>query len=145
MAERIRRPELYKDLMDELVNEKKVFQTLKDLMVFAASLGFKRDKRKSFDKSAEQIQLHIFSGRFDQTVINAIAVASSKNDPMIMSTDRTDERIRIFEEYACGGLEILQSEFRDGKISDWEDSLLTVIMQEQSDNSILHDITSLAT
>jgi dnd system-associated protein 4 len=144
MAERVRRPEQYKDMMDELVKENGVFRTLKDLMVFSATLGFKRDKRVEFTKSAEAIPLQYFNGQFDRAVINSIGVAASGHEPSIMGDTRSDERVRIFEEFACGGLEILKSEFWDGKISDWEDALLGLIMQEESDEQIISDITGLA-
>ena len=144
MAERVRRPEQFKEMMDQLVKETGVFRTLKDLMIFSATLGYKRDKRVEITKSAEAIPLQYFSGQFDQAVMNSIGVAASDFDPSIMGDARSDERVRIFEEYACGGLEILKSEFLDGKITNWEDALLGLIMQEESDEQILTDITKLA-
>ena len=144
MVDRVRRPEQFSELMDELKKDNGVFKTLKDVMIFAACLGYKRDKRVPFSKSAEPISLHIFNGKYDATVIDSIAISVSDNDPKILADTMSDARILIFEEYACGGLEILKTEFVDGKVSVWEDALLSLIMGEESDNQILTDITGLA-
>lgn len=142
MADRVRRPADYEALMLELTKEHSIFKTYKDLMVFAACLGYRRDKRVEFQKSAEPINLQIFSGTFDQAVINTLAIATT-NDSKVIGEDQEDERIRIFEEFACGGLEIMADEIGGGSVSSWGDALLTSIMQEENQDDILNDITSL--
>ena len=146
MADRVRRPQQFEEMMAELCKEKGLFKTYKDLMIFAACLGFKRRKRVEFNKSSEPINLQIFSGSFDHTVINTIAIAET-NDPTVMSSeqDKSDQRIKVFEEYACGGLEILQDEIWDSKLMSWEDAFLRFVLQEETESSLLDDITSLAT
>ena len=143
MVDRVRRPANFEEMMTELTKEKGVFKSYKDLLVFAACLGYKRNKRVEFSKSSEPINLQIFSGRFDQAVINSLAVAVTK-DANVMGDEQDGQRIVIFEEYACGGLEILMDEFGESSIKSWEDALLTMVMQEDVDNNLLTDITSLA-
>jgi len=141
MADRVRRPKIYEEMLDELKN-KGVFKTYKDALMFAACLGYDRGKRIEFSKSSEPVNLQIFSGEFNQTILNTLAVAETL-DPSCVGKDKEDEKVRIFEEYACGGLEILKNEFWDSK-ADWELGLMTLIMQEESSEKILMDITGLS-
>jgi len=141
MADRVRRPEIYEEMLDELRN-KGVFKTYKDALMFAACLGYDREKRIEFSKSSEPVNLQIFSGEFNHTILNMLAVAETL-DPACMGRDKEDEKVRIFEEYACGGLEILKNEFWDSK-ADWELGLMTLIMQEEDSEKILMDITGLS-
>jgi dnd system-associated protein 4 len=46
---------------------------------------------------------------FSETLLNMIA-ANEIDDPEIMDGSRAGERVRIFEEYANGGLEYIQEQ-----------------------------------
>jgi dnd system-associated protein 4 len=141
MADRVRRPVEYELMLNEL-RDKGVFKTYKDALIFSASLGKARNKRVEFTKSSEPINLSIFSLDDDKMVLNSIAV-DEDSDPYLLSDDREDEKILIFEEYACGGLEILKNEIYDLKL-DWEKSLISMIFREEDTEKILTDITMLA-
>ena len=141
MADRVRRPLQYGDFLNELTRDRLVFKTYKDALMFAACLGYSRGKRVPFDKTAEPINLHTFSGKFDEMVMNTLAVAEL-NDPYVMGEDREDEKIRIFEEYACGGLEILDHELGQGSLT-LDEGLLKIIMEEDETEGILTEITGL--
>ena len=142
MADRVRRPQNFDAFLQELTREQGIFKTYKDALVFAACLGFSRDKRVSFDKSSEPINLQVFGAHFDQMVINVLAVAN-EGDPFIMSDEREDEKIRLFEEYACGGLEIMHNEVGQGPLR-MDEGLLKMVLAEQEDTNILMEITELA-
>jgi len=139
MADRIRRPKQFEDYLKLLTSDEGVFGTYKDALVFAACLGAKRNKRIEFDKSSEPINRQIFSGNFDEMVINVIAV-SEKEDPFIIADDHDDEKVRIFEEYACGGLEIIHDTV--GTDAMYE-GILQLIMQEETTDNILTEIAKL--
>lgn len=141
MADRVRRPAEHEEMLTGL-RDRGVFKTYKDALVFAACLGFKRGRRVAFTKSSEPIDLQVFRGEFDETVLNGLAVAES-GEPSAMKRDAEDERIRVFEEYACGGLEIMRHEVHAFG-HEWEDSLIRLIMQEQGTQKILMDITGLS-
>ncbi|PNU18660.1 DNA phosphorothioation-associated protein 4 [Geothermobacter hydrogeniphilus] len=140
MADRVRRPVEFDKMLNELRDEG-IFKTYKDALVFAACLGKNRGKRVAFEKSGEPINLQIFSAEFDQMVLNCIAI-SENSEPEIMGKDREDEKVRIFEEYACGGLEILKNEFWDSRLG-WESGLVNLILREEKEDKILTDITML--
>jgi len=142
MVDRVRRPSEFDEMLTEFKN-KKVFSTYKDAILFAACLGFKRKKRVAFSKTSEPIHLQYFSDEFNKAVINILAVAESSN-LLFMGKEKEGERIEIFEEYACGGLEIIKNELWDTKL-DVSKGLASLIMQEQeSDEQFISDITGLS-
>jgi dnd system-associated protein 4 len=139
MADRIRRPQQYDALLTDL---RGVFDSYKDALVFSACLGFKRKLRVPFDKTSEPIHMATFSGQYDQAVMNAIAIKET-SDPFVMANTREDEKVRIFEEYACGGLSILQNVLA-GKEHLRLEALLNLVMGEEKKDNILDEITQLA-
>jgi dnd system-associated protein 4 len=141
MADRIRRPVEFEKMLNEL-RDKGIFKTYKDALVFCACLGRKRNKRVEFKKTSEPIHLSIFGSDFDKMVLNSLAVAED-SDPSLLSDEKEDDKIKIFEEYACGGLEILKNEIFDLKLA-WEKSLISMIFNEEDTGKILTDITMLA-
>jgi len=144
MADRIRRPKEFEEFMNKLCKKgessTQIFDTLKDCMVFCAALGAKNDRKEAINESSEPIMLHLFSGEYDKAFINALAI-SDTNDARIIESSREDERIKIFEEFACGGLHILRSELGDLDL-DIEKQMVSLISKEQQGKSIIDDISS---
>ncbi len=121
---------------------KQIFLSYKDMLVFAACLGYSQGKKIPFDSSSEPVGMHIFKGEFDEAVFNCIGLAETE-DPTIMGEQKEKERAKIFEEYACGGLDIIKHRIRDSP-NDWETALVALILEQYtSKKSILDDITSL--
>ncbi|WP_111535618.1 DNA phosphorothioation-associated protein 4 [Palleronia aestuarii] len=141
MAARVRRPAEFDDMLNEL-RDTGVFPTFKDAMVFAATLGYRRGNRKEFKKSSEPIDLDVFRGDFDRTIMSILAIEEMDNPKMIAPSNET-ARVLCFEEYANGGLEILKREIWDGK-QDWREGLLSLIQREEEEHTMLDDITELA-
>jgi dnd system-associated protein 4 len=141
MSSDIRRPKQFEEMLRKLCQEdNKIFLTYKDALVFAACLGFHREKRQPFDRSSEPVSSHIFRGDYDAAIFNCIGLAVTK-DPHIMGTEQESERVRIFEEYACGGLEIIEDEIYKGA-GNWDQLLLSMVAsQAKPESSILDDIT----
>ncbi len=140
MADRVRRPKKYEDFMAEL-KDSGAFETLKDILVFAACLGLRRNQRASFKEAAESINLQTFGAEFDKMVFNTIAIKET-GDPFVMANNRSDESVLIFEEYACGGLEVMSNEI-SGAHTDKEEVLIGLVMAEQTQGKILDEITGL--
>jgi len=141
LAARVRRPAEFDDMLNEL-REKGVFPTFKDAMVFAAALGYRRGNRKEFKKSSEPIDLDVFRGDFDRTIMSLLAIEEMDNPKMIAPSNEV-ARVLCFEEYANGGLEILKREIWDGK-QDWRGGLLSLVQREEEEHTMLDDITELA-
>ncbi|NES80799.1 MAG: DNA phosphorothioation-associated protein 4 [Moorea sp. SIO2B7] len=110
------------------------FQTYADVMVFAASMGAKRKKRSPIGAISSEpapIGLEIFISRGYDLMFKLLAIAETK-DPTILSVydpSAETKRVRIFEEYANGGLEILRDELR-GAV-DYYERLLLILNQER--------------
>ena len=141
MATRVRRPAEFEEMLSELRDED-IFPTFKDALVFAAALGFRRGNRRPFQKTSEPIDLEVLRGDFDRTIMSMIAIEEN-NDPKMLAPSNEAKRVLCFEEYANGGLEIMQREISEGK-QDWREGLLSLIHREEGDQTILDDITELA-
>jgi dnd system-associated protein 4 len=112
------------------------FETYADVMVFAASLGYSRNKLIPFTKSAvqpEAIRLNTFSSRGYDTAINLLAISHTKNQKVLGNDEESNnEKIKIFEEYANGGLEIIQDRLK-GSI-DYLDTILLLLASERNNS-----------
>ncbi len=122
--------------------ETRVFNTYKDFVVFAACLGRKYGEPKSFTKAMDNpIRLNIFNGEFDLSLMNILAIVESK-DTDLLGTPSTNERLEIFENYACKGFEVFENKvYNQG--GDVQTELLKLIMEEaESSDNPLDDITN---
>lgn len=139
----VKRPKEFERLMSDLCqSDDRVFNSYKDLLVFAACLGASRNRRKKISKSAEPVGMHIFRGEFDLAVFHILAL-NSELDPTVMSDESTDLRIKTFEEYAFGGLEIIESEVMNAP-QNWDLSIEALMRScLETKGSLLDDITSL--
>jgi dnd system-associated protein 4 len=107
------------------------FSTYRDVLVFAAALGFKKGVRKPLaKKKGEPIRWDVMSNRHGtETLVNMMSAITYPTDPGILEDDRFAERIVIFEEFANGGLEVLQ-----GEISKSLKSPTDVVLQLTREN-----------
>lgn len=104
----------------------KPFQTYAEVLVFAAALGAKRDRREPFTefskKDPDPIPYEVFR-KYDK-VVKLLAVVATKNPRVLADSEEAEEsRIKIFEEYANAGLEIIDNELK-GSVDHLERILL---------------------
>lgn len=115
------------------------FQTYADAIAFAAALGAKRKKRVVLQEVSKKepgaIAQEIFISRGYDRLIKLLAISETKDINIISPNDAEAEetRIAIFEEYANGGLEILQEELR-GAVDYTERLLLMMISERDQKN-----------
>jgi dnd system-associated protein 4 len=109
--------ELVKSLIASTDNNSP-FQIYADVILFAAVLGAKHQMRSPLGEISKKepgpISSEIFIARGYDPTMKLIAIAATENINVI-APDRSDveqQRIHIFEEYANGGLAILQQELR---------------------------------
>lgn len=96
----------------QLVKEN-FFETMKDVMMLAIMLGFKNQSRIPVTKyGGDAIKEHIFKD--DMAFLDIIAVLST-NDIKILLDENKEEKYKLFEEYAEGGMNILVSEIFSGQ------------------------------
>ena len=108
------------------------FQTYVEVMVFAAALGAKHKKRVPLEgvaKDLSPLRQDYFTSSF-ALLINLLAITEIKDIKILGDDDIADEqRIHIFEEYANGGLEILQNELR-GAV-DYSERIVLILSSER--------------
>ncbi len=122
--------ELVKSLIGSTENNSP-FQIYADVILFAAVLGAKQQHRVALGEISKKepgpINSEVFITRGYDPVMKLIAIAATENINII-SPDRSEfeqQRIQIFEEYANGGLEIIQQELR-GAV-DYTDRILLML------------------
>lgn len=135
-ANRIRVAKDKAELVKSLVASKDTtgpFQTYVDVLVFSAALGAKYKKRIALGEASKRDpdpipQEHFISRGYD-LLIKILAINENKDINIIASNDEyyNSQRILIFEEYANGGLELLQNEFR-GAV-DYSERLMLILSQ----------------
>ncbi|MEH0198714.1 DNA phosphorothioation-associated protein 4 [Caulobacter sp. CCNWLY153] len=80
-----------------------LFETKQKVLMFAAALGRRRGSSLPLDRKGVAIRYDIFERALDDGFIDALSIATT-DDLKVLSPERADERIRIFEEYAHAGL-----------------------------------------
>jgi dnd system-associated protein 4 len=128
--------ELVKSLIASTENNSP-FGTFADVILFAAVLGAKHKQRRALGEISKKepgpISIEILLARGYDPVMKLIAIAATENINVI-SPDRSDfeqQRIQIFEEYANGGLDILEQELR-GSVDYTERILLMLSVPKQT-------------
>jgi dnd system-associated protein 4 len=114
-----------------------VFPAAFNLLCFAAAVGFDRNRKgnvsaNSNDKTVGGEVVMTDAARADRVLCDMIAVAATDGD-QILETGRLQERLDIFMEYACGGLEYL-AELQTDRTA--RDAVEAIIRQTDRDESI---------
>jgi len=145
-ANRIRVAKDKAELVKSLVASKDTtgpFQTYVEVMVFAAALGVKYKKRIPLGETTKRepspIPQENFASLGYDLIIKLLGVNETKDINILSSREEQDEdkRTQIFEEYANGGLEILQNELR-GSV-DYSERLLLVLISERGTKEQLEE------
>lgn len=107
---RARRPQHHERLMIELRDEA-AFPTFRDVLLLAAAIGAYHRRRMHFANAAgDPIRYETLTvPTFADALISMIATRDT-DDPEIMDETRLEERVRIFEEHANGGLDYIQEQ-----------------------------------
>lgn len=96
-------------------SDRTLFPTIRELLCFAALLGYSESRRIPLDKEkgVEDVSYQQFERGDAEDLIYLIALADSK-DPEILKDGEESRCAEIFEEYANGGLQILGEALRRG-------------------------------
>jgi dnd system-associated protein 4 len=112
------------------------FNTFADVIVFAAALGAKHKKRVVLGEISKRepspIRIEYFASMGNDILIKLLAINETQDIKTLSLNEEEYERQRnsIFEEYANGGLEILQNELR-GSV-DYSERILLFLSYERS-------------
>lgn len=103
----------YEDIYQELGNRSdKIFDSMKDVMVFCALIALRKGKeKKSINKrGGESIKIDIFR-QDDRNIIDIIAL-HEYGDLAILTEEMNDVKLTIFEEYANAGISYIVERFK---------------------------------
>lgn len=104
----------YERYYQELGNNRdtKVFDSMKDVFMFAATLGYKKNIRVPFSKSGgEPISLRFFRDD-DENIMSLIALLTTEDIGILLKEDNSiNMKYKIIEEYANGGMRLMVDEF----------------------------------
>ncbi len=140
MASRIKIAQDKADFVQNLVlsadNPQGVFSTYADLIAFAAVFGKKYNcsvKLGAIAKEPSPISIDVFNSRGYEPLFKLLAITTSNSREIISSYEENQEelRVKIFEEYANGGLEKLQQQLK-GAVDYTERTLLILTQEKQS-------------
>ncbi len=130
----INRDRKHENLVRELVEDKEtgVFSFIKELMIFAAMIGYCYNTKKPLSDDKVSISLGTYSTSQDDGFIYLLALMENKN-ATCLKDEHLPKSIKIFEEYCNGGLDLVQ---------DWLASNVTNSSLETLEDSIWDYIRS---
>ena len=104
--------EAYYQLLGGMKSEIKVFPTMKDVFMFALTLGFRLNERRPFAKrSSDPIPPRVFTDE-DMNIIELIAYTSQDDISILIAEEATiEKKCKIIEEYANYGMSIMIKKF----------------------------------
>jgi dnd system-associated protein 4 len=106
-----RRPKDKSDFMDSLLKARQhgAFETYRDMLIFCGALGLHAGRSVPVeDALSNPVEWSTMINRFGAEELIDMVAVSSTDDTSILDPDRLAERVRIFEAYANGGLEMFQ-------------------------------------
>ena len=117
----INRSRIHEDMVQVLAVEKlngarwSLFPTIRELLCFAALLGYSEGRRVPLDRSqgVEDVSYQQFERGDAEDLIYLIALAETK-DPSVLKDGEEGRCATIFEEYVNGGLEVIRTAMRQG-------------------------------
>lgn len=106
----VRRSKTYESALQALGGkEATLFPTLREALTFCAVLGYKERRRLPFDNAGSEdiagAQYHLNEA---VDMVFALALADQKNSD-ILRPEKEKDCVQIYEEYANGGLDLVQS------------------------------------
>ena len=94
--------------VEDASSGKRGFKTYRDIMKFAAMVGFECSQRQRGDGKGKVVPLRIFESSKDQHLIWLIALLAEEDVEILRKDeygDQEDRAIGVFEDYVNGGLE----------------------------------------
>ncbi|OJU18682.1 MAG: hypothetical protein BGN88_09425 [Clostridiales bacterium 43-6] len=93
-------------------NKDKIFDSMKDVFMMAAAVGFRYSKTLPFSKSGgEPIALRFFNDD-DRKIMDLIALSITDDIGILLSDDEIqDKKYKLIEDYANGGMSLMVDAF----------------------------------
>ena len=118
-----------------------IFPTMWQLLIFASMLGFKHNKREPLEKkdSGKSINPELFmKDPCFEGIINLFSLLDNEDEKLLTdSKENNNRKIRLFEEYANGGLAILKDRLETSNYS--LESIISLVAEELSKGPRIDD------
>lgn len=107
------------------------FRLQADVLAFAAAFGARHGSRQPLKEATKDpIRAEVFNRQGYDTLVNLLAIYNTHDPDVLADTDKECERrALIFEEYANGGLHILEDRLKGA--TDLTESLMLIIKSER--------------
>ena len=139
---------LFEKLVKTNENPDGIFENYKDLLITAAVIGYKNDEPLKLEKKGPEIPLRVFENTpGNKDLIDIIAL--DKTEDVNILNWKDDEivfkKFQIFEEFANGGLKILDQKLFQNNTDIYENllQLISVELDNENKNENKLDLTSL--
>lgn len=131
----VRRERKFESLMKALVTgDKVIFKHLKDIMVFAAMIGYSEGKREPLNASDTiPITLGTYQSDNQDCFIYLLALMTFQSGEYLRD-EKLNESVKVFEEYCNAGLNIIEGWREDNPTIDIVDLILGKIYDQFSEN-----------
>ncbi len=100
----------YEQYFQMLGNDPKtqLFDTMKEVFMFALTVGFLCNNKKPFDKiGGESIRLGIYND-IDKNIMDVVALYDNNQlDILLNDEEHFNNKLKLIEQYANGGMEII--------------------------------------
>ena len=115
-----------------------VFRDTRELVSFAAGLGYSKDQSLPVKVNGREIKLSALDAieRGGGQLLNSIAVAKS-GDVDILSPERAVERATIFEDYINGGLQYISGIWGEETARE---TVVSIIMSEHAPQDNIEEV-----
>ena len=133
----IRRSKRHESLVRQLAESthphasRPIFPTMRELICFAAVLGFECDKKKPLDAMTMEIDGRTFEGHdTSRDLIYLIGLADAK-DAEVLREENEDRCLAIFEQYAEGGFDEIAAWMKERPEDENGDTAILVALQKK--------------
>jgi dnd system-associated protein 4 len=114
----VRRADTYEAVVRQLTESNSssrpsVFPTMRELLCFAAVVGFHDGKRTSIEGKTHEIDARIFGNSPTAIDLLYLIALAHKREVNVLRDENDDEMIRIFEEFANTGLDLIAQWLRE--------------------------------
>jgi dnd system-associated protein 4 len=107
-----------------------LFPTIRELLCFAAVVGYAEGEKKALGKKTSEIPGRVFENSDTaQDIIFLLALADNKN-PDILRNENESEAVSIFESYANGGLDVISRWIGEVPSDPYGDQAIIAAMQK---------------
>jgi dnd system-associated protein 4 len=112
--------------------KRSLFPTMRELLCFAAALGFQMNRRIELGETTAEVDGRVFDNLDSAVDMIYLVGLAGTGDVAILQPDREEDLIEVFEEYANGGLQILDEWLRaQGGDVYGDQAILAALRREQ--------------